>query len=85
MDFYPGSDEYLARMTSDYGDALPTHVREQVGIAEAPHQNFDPIVMGRRTYDPALAAGPAPDPMWAATRGACGPMTTACGLRSGAV
>ena len=57
VDFYPGSDEYMAWMTSDYGDALPTHAREQLGIADAPHKNFDTIVMGRRTYDPALAAG----------------------------
>ena len=57
VDFYPGSDEYLAWMAGDYGDALPAHFREQFGIADAPLTKFDTIVMGRRTYDPALQLG----------------------------
>ncbi|NDL57922.1 dihydrofolate reductase family protein [Phytoactinopolyspora mesophila] len=57
VDFYPSSDEYTAWMIQRYGDALPTHVRRQVGVDDAPNQNFDTIVMGRRTYDPALDIG----------------------------
>ncbi|MEI5582602.1 MULTISPECIES: dihydrofolate reductase family protein [unclassified Agromyces] len=57
VDFFPSSDEYLGWMTGDYGDTLPGHVREQFGIAEAPLTRFDTIVMGRRTYDPALQMG----------------------------
>jgi dihydrofolate reductase len=57
VDFYPGSDEYLSWMAADYGDALPSHFREQFGIADAPLTRFDTIVMGRRTYDPALELG----------------------------
>lgn len=57
VDFFPGSEDYMAWMLSDYGDALPSHVREQFGIADVPHANFDTIVMGRRTYDPALTVG----------------------------
>lgn len=57
VEFFPGSDDYMAWMTSDFGDALPTHGRQQLGIDEVPNKNFDTIVMGRRTYDPALNAG----------------------------
>lgn len=57
VDFYPGSDEYLAWMAGDYADALPGHIREQLGRADAPLTRFDTIVMGRRTYDPALQLG----------------------------
>ncbi|MCZ4552506.1 dihydrofolate reductase family protein [Gordonia rubripertincta] len=56
VDFFPMSDDYLQWMGSEYGDALPAHVRAQFGIADAPLTKFDTILMGRRTYDPALAA-----------------------------
>jgi len=57
IDFYHGSEDYMQWMVEDYGDALPTHVRGQVGAGQAPLTRFDTIVMGRRTYEPALAAG----------------------------
>ncbi|WP_395244118.1 dihydrofolate reductase family protein [Agromyces sp. MMS24-K17] len=57
VDFFPGSEDYLAWMVGDYGDALPSAAREQFGIADAPLSRFDTIVMGRRTYDPALQVG----------------------------
>ncbi|WNG44466.1 dihydrofolate reductase [Archangium minus] len=57
VDFYPGSDEYMRWMKTDYPDALPTHMRRHFGIDNAPNRNFDTIVMGRRTYDPALKLG----------------------------
>lgn len=57
VDFYPGSEEYMGWMISDYGDALPSHVREQFGIADAALTRFDTVIMGRRTYDPALQLG----------------------------
>jgi dihydrofolate reductase len=57
IDFYTGSDDYTQWMATEYGDALPTHVRHQLGIADAPLARFDTIVMGRRTYEPALQVG----------------------------
>lgn len=57
VDFFAGSDEYMQWMVAEYGDALPSHAREQLGIADAPLTRFDTVVMGRRTYDPALSAG----------------------------
>ena len=55
VDFYPISDDYMQWMMDEFGDALPGHVRAQAGIADAPLSKFDSILMGRRTYDPALA------------------------------
>lgn len=57
VDFFAGSDEYMRWMVADYGDALPTHARAQLGISDAPLTRFDTIVMGRRTYQPALDLG----------------------------
>ncbi|KQQ93682.1 deaminase [Leifsonia sp. Leaf325] len=57
VDFFPGSDDYMAWMVGDYGDALPSHARAQLEIADAPLTRFDTIVMGRRTYEPALQLG----------------------------
>ena len=57
VDFYPGSDEYMAWMVDDYSDALPGHIRQQFGRADAALTRFDTVVMGRRTYDPALQLG----------------------------
>ncbi|WP_340638831.1 hypothetical protein [Agromyces binzhouensis] len=57
VDFFPGSDEYMAWMAGDYGDALPGAFREQFGLAGVAPTRFDTVVMGRRTYDPALQLG----------------------------
>lgn len=57
VDFYPGSAEYMAWMATDYGDALPSHGRANLGIADAPLTRFDTIIMGRRTYEPGLHMG----------------------------
>jgi dihydrofolate reductase len=57
VDFYPGSDEYMRWMTTEYPETLPTHVRRHLGIDAAPNRHFDTLVMGRRTYDPALKLG----------------------------
>lgn len=57
IDFYPISDEYAQWMASEYADTLPTHIRRQVGVDAAPLRRFDTVVMGRRTYDPALQIG----------------------------
>ncbi len=56
-DFYPQPAEYTAWMVEEYPDTIPTHVREHVGLAGRPNRHFDTVVMGRRTYEPALAVG----------------------------
>lgn len=57
VDFFPGSQQYMEWMVREYADALPSHARTHLGVAEAPLTKFDTIVMGRRTYDPALQLG----------------------------
>ncbi|MGY1762340.1 dihydrofolate reductase family protein [Geodermatophilus sp. SYSU D00779] len=56
-DFYPTSEPYQEWMTTEFADALPTHFRRGLGIDGAPNRRFDTVVMGRRTYDPALRLG----------------------------
>ncbi|WP_417234952.1 dihydrofolate reductase family protein [Arthrobacter sp.] len=57
IDFFPSPDEYMAHMLAAYPDTIPSHIRSQVGLADAPLKTFDTVVMGRRTYEPALAEG----------------------------
>lgn len=57
IDFYPVGEDLVRFMATEYPEVLPTHIREQMGIAEAPNRSFDTIVMARGTYDPALEVG----------------------------
>lgn len=57
VDIYPTPEPYLAHLTSEYPDTLPGGARAGLGIADAPLKDFDTIIMGRATYDPALAVG----------------------------
>ena len=56
VDFYPVSDDHVQHMNARFPEVLPTHIREAVGAGDAPNRAFDTVVMGRRTYDPALEA-----------------------------
>lgn len=53
FDFFPHAQD----VTAEYPDAIPTHVRTQLGMAEVPPRNWDTVVMGRATYAPALRIG----------------------------
>lgn len=55
-DFFPVTPDVLDFITTDYPDALPTHMREQLGV-DVPNPNFDVGVQGRTTYQPALDIG----------------------------
>ncbi|WP_262851275.1 dihydrofolate reductase family protein [Mumia quercus] len=57
VDFLPVSDDHTQHMKDRYPEVLPTHARQAMGVADAPHRHFDTVVMGRRTYDPALEVG----------------------------
>ncbi|WP_027499512.1 dihydrofolate reductase family protein [Rhodococcus sp. UNC363MFTsu5.1] len=56
-DFYPISDAMATWMNERYPDTIPTHVRPHVGLEGAANLAFDTAVMGRGTYEPALAVG----------------------------
>jgi len=57
IDFFPLSDEFVGFLRDEFADALPTHVRKALGVADAPNRRFDTVIMGRATYEPALALG----------------------------
>lgn len=57
VDFFDFSGEFSTFLGDEYADTLPAHVRAAFGVADAPLTRFDTVVMGRRTYEPALAAG----------------------------
>lgn len=57
FDFYPTTEAYAASMNAAYPDVVPSHIREQVDLADVPNKHFDTVVMGRGAYDPALKEG----------------------------
>jgi dihydrofolate reductase len=58
IDFYPVSQDHLDHMVAIYPEVLPTHVRAAIGVDPGlPNRRWDTVVMGRRTYEPALAVG----------------------------
>lgn len=56
-DFMPFEGEPAEMIKAEYPESLPAHARGPLGIADAPNRHFDTVVMGRGTYEPALAAG----------------------------
>ncbi|MFI2477429.1 dihydrofolate reductase family protein [Nocardia xishanensis] len=58
IDFFPVAPDFAGWLASEYPETLPTHARPHFGLAaDAPCKKFDTLVMGRGTYEPALAVG----------------------------
>lgn len=58
FDFYPLGADMAAWLNAEYPEFLPTHLREPSGIPlDEPNRRCDTVVMGRRTYEPALSYG----------------------------
>jgi dihydrofolate reductase len=57
IDFFPTPQPYLRHLASEYPETMPTHVRGALGLADTPNRRWDTVVMGRGTYQPALALG----------------------------
>jgi len=57
IDFFPTPEPYLRHLAKEYPETMPTHLRAGLGIADAPHRRWDTVIMGRGTYEPALALG----------------------------
>ena len=57
VDFYPLTPQFEDFMGTELADIQPAHVRAMRGTADAPLTRFDTVVMGRRTYEPALQYG----------------------------
>ncbi|MFF9207198.1 MULTISPECIES: dihydrofolate reductase family protein [unclassified Streptomyces] len=50
-------EEFIAFVTQEYPETLPTHVRRGLGIDEVPNRTFDTIIQGRASYEVALKEG----------------------------
>lgn len=55
VNFYPLSDDMAGWINARYPETVPTHLRSMAGLEDEPNRAFDTVVMGRRTYYPALA------------------------------
>lgn len=55
--FFPTDGDHLPALAAAYPETFPARYRDHLGIADAPNERFDTVVMGRRTYQPALDAG----------------------------
>lgn len=56
FDDFPVDAAYLAELNAEWGDGLPTGFHQATGL-EPPGTKFDTVVMGRGTFEPAIAAG----------------------------
>ena len=57
IDFFPTPEPYLRHLAKEYPETMPTHLRAGLGIPDAPNRRWDTVIMGRGTYEPALALG----------------------------
>jgi dihydrofolate reductase len=55
-EFFPVEGEHMADLSARYPEAIPTHVRQAIGVDPA-NLRFDTVLMGRMTYQPALDIG----------------------------
>ena len=53
---FPTEGDHMEVLLHEYTDTIPSHVQAAVGV-EADRSRFDTVVMGWRTYTPALDAG----------------------------
>lgn len=57
VDFFPVTAAFADALGRELPDIQPAHVRAARGGASAAVTRFDTVVMGRRTYEPALQVG----------------------------
>jgi dihydrofolate reductase len=58
FDAFPLDGQYLAELNADWGDGLPTAFHRATGL-QPPGTRWDTVLMGRATFEPAIAAGVA--------------------------
>ncbi|MFF0500608.1 dihydrofolate reductase family protein [Nocardia aobensis] len=58
VDIYPVSQEMSDWFNQRYPEVVPTHIRPHVNLpVETPNREWDTLIMGRGTYEPALEIG----------------------------
>lgn len=56
FDFFPMQGDHISAQAAELPETLPAHVRQAFGIPFRPGR-FDTVLMGRKTLEPARAAG----------------------------
>ncbi|MEZ4221836.1 MAG: dihydrofolate reductase family protein [Polyangiaceae bacterium] len=56
IDFFPMEGDHITAQVETLPETLPRHVRDVLGVPTR-QARFDTVVMGRATYEPALAVG----------------------------
>jgi dihydrofolate reductase len=57
VDFFGFEGDSAAAIVADWPETMPTHIRGPLGLEGVANRRFDTVVMGRGTYEPALAVG----------------------------
>lgn len=47
-------EEFLGHLTSEHPETVPSALRAQLGVEDAPNRRFDAVVLGRSSYQVAL-------------------------------
>jgi len=54
-DFFGFEGDLAAAILAEWPETMPTHLRGPLGLEDVANRRFDTVVMGRGTYEPALA------------------------------
>lgn len=57
LDAIPVEPELIEFISTEMPEAIPTHLRAPLGLADVPNRRWDTLVMGRGTYEPGLDLG----------------------------
>lgn len=57
VDFFPMQGDHILAQARELPETLPLHVRSALSVSLREEPRFDTVLMGRKTYQPARAAG----------------------------
>ncbi|WP_214105343.1 dihydrofolate reductase family protein [Acrocarpospora catenulata] len=56
-DFFLLEGDHQEELSAEFPETVPRPLRPQLGLNGAPNRRFDTVIMGRSSYQPAMAAG----------------------------
>lgn len=56
-DFFLLEGDHQEKLSTEFPETVPRPLRPQLGLNGAPNRRFDTVIMGRSSYQPAMAAG----------------------------